>query len=69
MRVIPGNRPHPAPDDVVIIHQNSDHLSSNPTTEKIERNKGKAVNNRDFLELKSGKRKDLRVPLMCPNHR
>jgi len=40
-----------------VLHQINDYLGNNPTTEKIETNKGIAVNNQGFLELKSGKRK------------
>jgi hypothetical protein len=41
---------------VVITHVLQPNLSNNPTTEKIETNKGIAVNNQGFLELKSGMR-------------
>jgi hypothetical protein len=41
---------------------------SNTTTEKTETNK-ETINNQDFLELELGKRKNIRVPLMCPNHK
>jgi hypothetical protein len=39
-----------------VLHQNNDYLSNNPTTEKIETNKGIAVNSQGFLELKPGMR-------------
>jgi hypothetical protein len=44
-------------------------LSNNSTTEKIDTNKGIAINIQGFLELKSGMRENMWVPFMCENQR
>jgi len=43
-------------------------LSSIPAAGEIRRDEEVAVNNWDLLELKSS-RKDIRMPLIYPNHR